>query len=353
MHKTTLEAALKARHEDRKTPAGFVSAQQVADLAGVSRSAVSRTFTPGASVAPATRERVLKAAELLGYHVNHLARGLLGQRTGIVCIVVADISTPFQSRLVMEVSQKLQNAGMVTMIVNTAAPEKGVEHALRQALHYRADATLVLSGAPSPSIIATCVESGQRLILNNRDETVEGCHHIGLDNAESARTALHAFLRAGCRRLALVSSAAGTPSLMTRERAFVEEARSAGLEIMSYGKGPTNYESGYQGAVALFAGRDRPDGVFCVTDLLACGLMDGARKEFGLRVPEDLCVIGFDDIEQAGWASYDLTTFAQPVEAIAETVTTLCLEDAFEGGRTALHASFIWRRSVRAARSQD
>ncbi len=331
-----------------RSAAGFVSAQQVADLAGVSRSAVSRTFTPGASVSKNTRERVLQAAEELGYHVNHLARGLLRQRTGIVCIVVADIDTPFQSQLVKAVSGKLQDVGLVTMIINTAGPEESVEHALRQALHYRADATLVLSGSPSESIIGTCVESGQRLILNNRAEAVQGCHHIGLDNEESAETALHAFDRAGCRRLALVSSAAGTPSLVARETAFAAAAHALGKEIRIYREGATCYRSGFEGGLALLAGRDRPDGVFCVTDLLACGFMDAARQEFRMRIPEDLCVIGFDDIEQSEWGAYGLTTFAQPVDEIADRVVSLVAQDDFEEGRTDLHAPFVWRRSVRA-----
>lgn len=327
--------------------ASFVSARKVAELAGVSRSAVSRTFTPGASVSDETRRRVLEAAETLGYHVNHLARGLLSRRTGIVCIVAADIDTPFQSRLVKTVSGKLQDAGMVTMVINSSGADESVENALRQALHYRADATLVLSGTPSEAIVRTCVESGQRLILNNRDEAVEGCHHIGLDNRASAQTALHAFLRAGCRRLALVSSAAGTPSLVARETAFKTAAQIVGLDVVSYREGRTCYQSGYDGARALLSASQRPDAVFCVTDLLACGFMDAARLQFGLRIPQDISIIGFDDIEQAGWAAYALTTFAQPIDAIAEQTVALIAADDFEGGRTWLQAPFVWRKSVR------
>jgi DNA-binding LacI/PurR family transcriptional regulator len=97
----------------------FVSAKEVAKLAGVSRSAVSRTFTPGASVAEETRRRVLQAAETLGYHVNHLARGLLNRRSGIVCLIVAAVDTPFQSRLVRLLTGRLQEAGKVTMVINS------------------------------------------------------------------------------------------------------------------------------------------------------------------------------------------------------------------------------------------
>jgi predicted transcriptional regulator len=86
----------------------FVSAQQVADLAGVSRSAVSRTFTDGASVSDATRGKVLRAAEHLGYHVNHLARSLIQEQSGIVCLIVADVATPYQSRMLDALTRRLQ-----------------------------------------------------------------------------------------------------------------------------------------------------------------------------------------------------------------------------------------------------
>ena len=102
-------------------------------------------------------------------------------------------------------------------------------------------------------------------------------------------------------------------------------------------------------AASCSAGPTRPDAAFCVTDLLACGFMDAARFEFGLAVPADLCVVGFDDIEQAGWASYNLTTFRQPIDAIADHIMTLVAEGAGEaaGATTVFHAAPVWRRSVR------
>ena len=88
---------------------------------------------------------------------------------------------------------------------------------------------------------------------------------------------------------------------------------------------------GFEAGRQLLSGSGRPDAAFCVTDLLACGFMDAARREFGLDVPADLCVIGFDDIEQAGWASYDLTTFRQPIGAIADRIMTLDLRSGRRG----------------------
>ena len=99
-----------------------VSAEDVARRAGVSRSAVSRTFTPGASVSEAMRARVMKAAEELGYHVNHLARSLVRNRSGIVCLIVSEVATPYRASLVSWMTQCLQAAGKVALIINTDQP---------------------------------------------------------------------------------------------------------------------------------------------------------------------------------------------------------------------------------------
>jgi DNA-binding LacI/PurR family transcriptional regulator len=328
----------------------FTSAKQVAELAGVSRSAVSRAFTPGASISEEKRQRVISAAEQLGYHVNHLARGLLSKSSGIVCLVVADSDTPYQARMVRMLAEQLQKAGKVAMVLDTSGARDNVEQALRQTLNYRADATVVLSGSPPQSIIRTCFDNGQRLILINRDDALAGPYNICLDSEAAARTALHAFLRASCRRLAVVTSEAGTPSLLEREQSFTRLAAEAGIEHVVWRQGRTGYETGAAGARALLSGPDRPDAAFCVTDLIACGFMDAARHEFGLGIPKDLCVIGFDDIEQADWASYRLTTFAAPVAKVAARVVELVTANddfVWQEHKTVFEAPIVWRGSVR------
>lgn len=152
----------------------FVSAQEVAERAGVSRSAVSRTFTPGASVSPETRRRVVEAAEALGYHVNHLARGLMRNESGIVCLIVSEMSTPYRANLIRAMTQQLQNAGKVAMLINTDRSDDSVDLALRQAIRYRADASIILSGMPDRSITQLCLKNGQRLVLINRDDDQQG-----------------------------------------------------------------------------------------------------------------------------------------------------------------------------------
>ncbi|MCO5731197.1 substrate-binding domain-containing protein [Rhizobium sp. SSA_523] len=326
----------------------FVSAQEVAERAGVSRSAVSRTFTPGASVSAETRRKVLEAAEALGYHVNQLARGLMRNESGIVCLIVSEMGTPYRSALIRAITQQLQLSGKIAMLINTDRSDGSVDLALRQAIRYRADASIILSGLPDKRITQLCLKSGQRLVLINRDDDQAGPLRINLNDAEAAQRIVTAFVRAGCRRLGFANSQAGTPSLVAREIGFVAAARSMGMEVTVARFGHTGYESGRVLAQRLLTLPERPDGVFCATDLIACGFMDAARQQFAVGIPEQLCVAGFDDIEQASWTSYDLTTFAQPVEEIARQAVGW-LSQAEEGEeRIQLRAELIWRSSIRA-----
>ena len=326
----------------------FVSAEEVAQRAGVSRSAVSRAFTPGASVSEATRQKVLQAAEELGYQVNHLARGLMRNESGIVCLIVSDVATPYRSALLRELTLHLQLAGKVAMLINTDRSDGSVNKALQQAIRYRADASVILSGLPDKSITQLCLRSGQRLVLINRDEDQSGPLHINLDDREAAARVVTAFVRAGCARLAFANSEAGTPSLMAREEGFITAAREHGLNVVVERHGWTGYEAGQIVAQRLLTRKERPDAVFCATDLLACGFMDAARHQFSLSIPQQLCVVGFDDIEQGSWSSYRLTTFSQPVTAIArEAVAWLAESGIVKGKSLTMQADLVWRDTIR------
>jgi len=299
-------------------------------------------------VSEATRQKVLQAAEELGYQVNHLARGLMRNESGIVCLIVSDVATPYRSTLLRELTLQLQLAGKVAMLINTDRSDGSVNRALEQAIRYRADASVILSGLPDKSITQLCLRSGQRLVLINRDEDQSGPLHINLDDREAAGRVVTAFVRAGCTRLAFANSEAGTPSLMAREEGFIAAAKEQGLDVVVERYGSTGYEAGRIVAQRLLTRKDRPDAVFCATDLVACGLMDAARHQFSLSIPQQLCVVGFDDIEQASWSSYRLTTFSQPIEAIArQAVAWLSQSGVAEGQSVTLQADLVWRDSVR------
>ena len=303
----------------RKNP-GFASATEVARLAGVSRSAVSRTFTPGRSVSEDTRRKVLAAAEALNYHVNHLARGLSREESRPVCILGGNLAFPWQSSLLEHLTRRLHQAGRAVMVINTDDDEASAREAVQQTLNYRSTATIVLSGKPPGSLIELCLQSGQQVILINRMGQFPSADNIDIDYSSTMKEAFGHLIAAKCQHLAIVSSSSRSPSMVTRETRFLEAAAETGTDVAITRPGSTSYQTGVLAARELLSQATRPDGVFCVTDLIACGFIDAARHEFGLRVPEDISVIGFDDIEQASWLGYQLTTFSQPLAEMAQAV---------------------------------
>lgn len=311
-----------ARRSDQNSGApAFVSARQVAEHAGVSRSAVSRTFTPGASVSPVTREKVLQAAEELGYQVNHLARGLLASHSRLVGLVVTNPELGFRSHLVAALTRALIGRGSIPFMINTGNTGAEIAAAQAAAFGYRAEATIILSGSPPSSFVDLARRNGQPLIMIGRTEP--GFDHVHIDNEGAARRAAAFFVKQGLYRLGLASSASGTPSIVERERAFVAEAGRLGASVVLSRGRDSDYAGGLEAGLQLLDSPERPQAVFCVNDLIAFGFLDIARNRFGIRVPDEISVIGFDDIPEAAWGAYDLTTFRQDPGVIAAKAVEL------------------------------
>ncbi|KAF7599373.1 MAG: transcriptional regulator [Candidatus Dactylopiibacterium carminicum] len=329
---------------DRHTPPRYASAAEVARLAGVSRSAVSRAFTPGASISETTRKRVMQAAQALGYQVNDLARALLNQHSRLVGLVVTDPAAGFRAHLVAALTQALVRRGSVPVVINTGRTEAEMLAAHQALAGYRAEATVLLSGSPPASFLDLARRTGQKLVVVGRSEP--GAAHVLTDNQAAAREAAQHFIGLGCLRLGLAGSASGTPNIVEREQAFLAHAHALGAEVWLARGADADYAGGQRAAQALLAQCPALQGVFCVNDLIACGLMDELRMQ-GLRVPQDVAVIGFDDIPEAAWASYRLTTFRQDPALLAAEIVRL-LDTAHGTGPRAirLRAPLILRESA-------
>lgn len=297
----------------------FVTAADVARHAGVSRSAVSRTFTPGASVSRELRERILRSADHLGYRVNRLAQSLINSRSNVIGLVGADLQQPFHAEFLATLSGAMLGEGFQCMLLNAANAGNDMTALIARVLEYRVFAIVVMAGTPPSSIVEECLGNGVPVILVNKLLPGLPVDTIVADHAAGGRRAAEILLEAGCRRLGVVSSAARTASLMGRIDAFCACAADAGVPVRIWRQGPTDYHAGRAAALATLAD-EALDGVFCVTDLLALGFLDAARLERGRRVPDDLSIIGFDDIPQAAWGAYRLTTFRQPVDDLTHAV---------------------------------
>lgn len=297
----------------------FVTAADIAEHAGVSRSAVSRTFTPGASVSSAVRARVLEAAGVLGYRVNRLAQSLTNARSNIVGLVGADLHQPFHAELLATLSETLLADGFQCMLLNAANAGRDIGAVIERVLEYRVSAIVVMNGTPPSDIVKECLNNGVPVILVNKPMPGFAVDTVVSDHAAGGRAAADRLLAAGCRRMVVVSSGARTASLVGRIDAFRRRAAEASVPVRLWQEGPTDYATGRQAALSILDG-DAVDGAFCVTDLLALGFLDAARLDRGRSVPDDLSVIGFDDIPQAAWNAYQLTTFRQPVRLLTDQV---------------------------------
>lgn len=299
----------------------FVSAEQVALRAGVSRSAVSRAFTPGASVSPATRERVMQAAEELGYQVNDLARGLLVNQSRLVGLVVTKPEVGFRAHLAAALAKALIQRGSIPILINTGQTEEELLAAQRTLFGHRAEATIVLSGSPPSTFVELARRNGQPLVVIGRSEP--DADHVRTGNSEASRKAAALFVARGYRHLGLAGSHSGTPSIVERENAFIAEAHALGATVRSARGADSDYESGLSAARQILAGSKRPEAIFCTNDQIAFGVMDHARRDLGLSVPDELAVIGFDDVPEAAWLSYELTTFRQDPKVMARRAVEL------------------------------
>lgn len=298
----------------------FVTAADVARRAKVSRSAVSRAFTPGASVSNDVRRRVLQAADQLGYRVNRLASSLIQARSNLIGLVGTALQQPFHASLLASISAALLADGFQCMLLNAADVDDDVGAVMARVLEYRVAAIVVMTGTPPARIVEECLNNGVPVVLVNKLLPELAVDTVIADHAAGGRMAAEQLIAAGCRRLAVVSSAAATTSLVGRIDAFRSRAATARTKVRLWQKhAATDYQTGREAALALLERQDI-DGVFCVSDLLALGFLDAARFERGRRIPEDISVIGFDDIPQAAWGAYRLTTFRQPVADLTAAV---------------------------------
>ncbi|MBA4207768.1 MAG: LacI family DNA-binding transcriptional regulator [Pannonibacter phragmitetus] len=329
--------------------AGFVTAADVAKLAGVSRSAVSRTFTPDAYVSPAVREKVLRAADELGYRVNRLAKDLQTSRSSMVAIVGARFYEPYVAGLLDDLSAALIGKGLHALLLNASSQD--MTALLNLVLEYRVRAVIVLSGAPPRELIDQCLRARQRMILINRHMEDVEAGSIETDDRMGGRLAAEHLLAAGRRKLCVVRSGADTPSQRRRAAGFLERLDEEGIACERWVAGRGNYEAGCEAARSLLRGSgpvSAIDGVFAATDRTALGFLNTARFEMGVSVPQDVAVIGFDDIPEAAWSSHNLTTIRQSAPDVVAAVLTLLAEDDEDAGprRVAIPVSLVERGTV-------
>lgn len=297
-----------------------VTSSDVARLAAVSRSAVSRAFTPGGVVAESTRRKVYEAAERLGYRPNAIARMLIKRRSDLVGVVLGSLTNQFLSVLAARLIEAIHRAGLRPLLFQ-AASRIELDRLLPQVSQYQVSAILTTGFTPHPEVAASCARAGAPVIVVNR-ATPPGYPGISIatDHVGGGRLAADVLLDAGYGRIAVLLGDESMSTHQARLAGFEGRLAERGTAAFAIDTGPFTFERGMDRAMSLFAGPERPDAVFCSGDLIALGALDALRVRLRLRVPDDVGVLGFDDIPTAAWPAYDLTTIRQPLDEIVVAV---------------------------------
>ncbi len=326
----------------------------VAALAGVSQSAVSRAFTPGSSIAEETRKKVLEAARKLNYVPNSIASSLTTKRTNIVALVLGNLANPFYVHVMHAFSQRLQEQGRQVLIF-TVEPGAESDEAILRLLKYQVDGVILTAAQLSTRMTSMCHERGIPIVLFNRYIPGSDASCVRCDNAAGGRLIAEAFLAAGAKSFAMITGDPKGTTSQDRARGFVERLLEEGLrrnDIVEV-EGYSTYEGAANAALKLFRdkSRPRPDALFGINDIMSMGAMDALRYRLGLRIPEDLMVGGFDDIPEARRAPYQLTSVRQPIDQMVdETLNILHLDEPTRpierGIDRPISGRLIWRNTI-------
>ncbi len=329
-------------HQERRP-----TAYDVARHAGVSQSMVSRTFTPGASVSAEARAKVMAVARQLGYRPNLIARSLITQRSRLVGVAMAYMENQFYPAILQALSEAFAQAGYRVLLFTPGA-DGDPDPILDEVLRFQVAAVILASTRLTSHFAAECSQARVPVVLLNRriaDDTV--CSVTGQN--EAGGHAMGAFLLAGGhRRLAFVAGLEDTSTTRERESGFRRALGEAGLGLFARGVGHYDFAAAREAARVLFSAAERPDAVFCANDHTAFAVMETARSEFGLAVGRDVSIVGFDDVVLASWPAYSLTTFSQPVSAMAQRVVAVTLSQ-IEGAKVQVHETVPGRLVVRTS----
>ena len=303
-----------------------ITLMDVAKRAGVSYSAVSRVYTPGASASKNTAEKVRKAASELGYRPNVIARSLITGRSRIIGLVVAYLENYFYPEALEKLSNSLQSRGYHVLVFMASQTADNIDDVLSEILDYQVDGIIMASVAMSSNLATQCRDAGVPVILFNRLQDNQNLSAVTSDNVGGGQKIARFLAAGGHRRIGYIAGWEGASTQRDREFGFRTGLAEAGAELRFREVGNYQADGAREAARRMFAQQPVPDAVFVANDHMAFVVMDVLRHELGLSVPGDVSIVGYDDVPPAAWPSYDLTTVRQPANRMVDATVDALLE---------------------------
>lgn len=318
--------------------------QDVARRAGVSPMTVSNVVNGRPHVATATRDRVLAAVEELGYRVNTTARNLRQGRTGVIGLAVPEIDRPYFGLLASWIIQRAALRGLDVVVEQTGS-RREAEMAAIQKARLRSYDGLLLHASQLANEDATLLRGDYPIVVLGERAYAQPVDHVVMGNREGGRLAAHHLVARGCRHVVMVGGRVHAPDPhaadVLRTQGFLEGLTASALARSAHGEGgvdrvwPADWttEAGRRVVSPLLAALPEVDGIFGATDSLALGVLRGLA-DAGRRVPDEVAMVGFDDVPAASWSVPSLTSLSPDHEAMAEAAVDL-LVSRIGGSRSA------------------
>jgi len=299
-----------------------VTLKEVAELAGVSRSAVSRAYTDGASVSAKTREKVEKAASALGYSPSLIARSLATNRTKLIGLVANNFQNPIFLEVFDLYTRLLQARGLRPLLVNLT-DETDPQNSVRLLRQYSVDGVIVATSTLPPNF-ALAFQEAQIPVVHTfgRFDPDSSVHVVGIDNEAAGRMAARTLIDHGYKKIGFMGGPQTATSTQDRARGFLACLSESGIKPADIRYAEAySHEAGCKEMRQLLAEKS-VEAVFCGDDLICTGAMDEARDS-GIRIPRDMGFIGFNDLAMASWSAYNMTTIQQPTSRIIKSSVEL------------------------------
>jgi DNA-binding LacI/PurR family transcriptional regulator len=285
----------------------------------------------GASASKQTVEKVRLAAEELGYRPNILARAMVSGHSRMIGLVVAYLDNQFYPETLEKLSNALQEKGYHVLVFMAGKDSQSIDGVIEEILDYQVDGIIAASVALSSDLATRCRTAGVPMVLFNRDQDDPLMSSVTSDNIAGGRKVAELFLASGHKRIGYISGWEGASTQRDREAGFVARLSEAGRVLYARETGDFRMDTAREAALKMFS-TDPPDAVFVANDHMAISVMDTLRHELGIKVPEDVSVVGYDDVPAIAWPAYDLTTVRQRSNImVAKTVDILLTEIEEDG----------------------
>ena len=310
-----------------------LTAREVAGRAGVSVSSVSRTFTDGASISPETRKRVLKAAKELGYRPNLLAQSLMTGRTKLIGLVSNNFDNPAFMEIFDQFTRRLQHKGLRPLLANLSGTTETAA-ALDMLQQYSVDGVIIASSTLPQPFLAGCRAAGLPVVhAFGRARSSRGFGVASVDNRAGGRLAAETLVRRGYKMIAFLGGPEMATSTIDRLAGLTAGLAEHGMAPKEILFGASYAHDIGQTLMRTLLGKSAIDAVFCGDDILAIGAID-ACIDAGIAVPEQVGIIGFNDIAMASWPAYRLTTIRQPIGDIIGAAVDMIATMVEQGRRS-------------------